>query len=446
MAPVPEPSRTPVLRSDVLRKRWIHASGIALSAALLVGFTDLLPDRVAEFSRRVEEVRGRKFTRSVPASEIDKAELRKVLHVKLAEQLPVPADEYFRSLVSVGLIDEAPGLLDTLVDFYSSQVIAFYDPQPRRFFMIRGSDALEGDAEDATGMAQGLIFSHELTHALQDESMRLDDRLKQLKDDGDRALALQCLLEGEATLVMIRVALQEIPGAGEQAEEQIGPLLSAGAFERANVPKEVPDYFVDQLFFPYVDGMTYVRAAVKRGGWAEVDKLWRNPPQSTAEILHGGSLPPPAQGLFPSNLATLAPEQRLLYLDTLGEWTLRFLLQRALPEAEAAEGAAGWRGDRIAFFSGARAIGYVWRIRFDEPASAARFESALKKARAKRPVPASETIRVAGKDVVIWSGLPKAPELPGFKTVSQRWREPGYANPPEALADSTRFRPARLAQ
>ena len=403
-----------MLPSGVLGKRRIHAGGIALSAALLLGFTDLLPNRVAEFSRRVEEVRGRKFSRTVPASELDKADLRRVLRAKLTEQLPVPADEYFRTLQSVGLIEEAPGLLDTLVDFYSSQVIAFYDPEPRRFFVIRGAEALEGDAEP-TGMAQGLIFSHELTHALQDETLRLDDRLKQLKDDSDRALALQCLLEGEATLVMIRVALKEIPGAGEQAEDQIGPLLTAGAFERANVPKEVPDYFVDQLFFPYVDGMAYVRAAVKRGGWAEVDKLWRNPPESTSEILHGGPQPPPAQGLFPANLTTLAPEQRLLYLDTLGEWTLRFLLQRALPEPEAAAGSAGWRGDRIAFFTGARAIGYVWRIRFDEPGSAARFEAALKKARAKRPVRGPETIRLAGKDVVIWSGLAKAPELPGWK-------------------------------
>src|SRR4029450_2113478 len=113
------------------------------------------------------------------------------------------------------------------------------------------------------------------------------------------------------TLVMIRVALQEIPGAGELAEEQLGPLLSAGALERANIPKDVPDYFVDQLFFPYVDGLEYVQAAVKRGGWAAVDKLWRDPPESSAEILHGGGLPPPAQGLFPDNLATLAAGQRL---------------------------------------------------------------------------------------------------------------------------------------
>jgi hypothetical protein len=412
----------------MLGKRWIGAVGIALSAVLVSGLTDLLPDRVAEFSRKVEQVRGRKFGRAVPASELDKTELRRVLRSKLSEQLPVPADDYFRTLASLGLIDDQPGLLDALVDFYASQVIAFYDPQPRRFFVIRGAEALGGDLGGdlggAEGMAEGLIFSHELTHALQDETLRLDERIQRLKDDSDRVLALQCLLEGEATLVMIRVALQEIPGAGELAEEQLGPLLTAGALERENIPKDVPDFFVDQLFFPYVDGLEYVRAAVKRGGWPAIDKLWRDPPASSAEILHGAALPPPAQGLFPENLAALAPGQRLLYLDTLGEWTLRFLLQRSLPEAEAAASSEGWRGDRIAFFSSGKNAGYVWRIRFDGAASAARFEAALKHARAKRPTAAPEAIRLVGTDVVLWSGLAKPPELPGFRIEEARASAP----------------------
>lgn len=406
-----------MLPSAMLGKRWIGAVGMALSAVLLPGLADLVPDRVAEFSRKVEEVRGRKFGRTVPASELDKTELRRVLRSKISEQLPVSAEDYFRTLASLGLIEEQPGLLDALLDFYASQVVAFYDPQPRRFFVIRGTEAVSGDLEGAgaEGMAEGLIYSHELTHALQDEALRLDERIRNMKDDSDRSLALQCLLEGEATLVMIRVALQEIPGAGEFAEEQLGPLLTAGALERDNIPKDVPDYFVDQLFFPYVDGLEYVRAAVKRGGWPAVDKLWRDPPASSAEILHGTPLPPPAQGLFPDNLATLAAGHRLLYLDTLGEWTLRFLLQRALPEAEAAAASEGWRGDRIAFFSTGKAVGYVWRIRFEGAAPAARFEAALKKARAKRPTAAPEAIRVADTDVVLFSGLSKLPDLPGFK-------------------------------
>jgi len=382
------------------RRRRLWAAGIAVSALLSLGLTDLLPDRISEMSRQVEEVRGRKFERPVPASEIDVAEAKKVLREKILEGLPASPEDSFRSLVALGLIDEAPHLLDTLVDFYASQVIAFYDPLPRRFFVVKGAEA-SGAGQELKGFAQGLIFSHELTHALQDESLQLDRRVKELKDDSDRSLALQCLLEGEATLVMIRVALKDIPGADARAEEELEPLLSAGTLERANVPKNVPDYFVDQLFFPYVDGTAYVRDAVRRGGWPEVDRLWKHPPDSSAEIIHGGPRPAPARGLLPASGPPLAPGQRLVYTDTLGEWTLRFLLRRALPEGEAAQAAAGWRGDRIAFIASERAMGYVWRLRFDEPASAERFAGALRNARAIKPPSLRETVERDGKDVAV---------------------------------------------
>jgi hypothetical protein len=402
---------TSVLPSVMRGKHRFHAAGIAISAVLLLGLTDVLPERVAEVSRQVEEVRGRKFLRAVPASELDPAEAKKILREKIVEGLPAPPEEAFRSIAALGLIDETPRLLDILVDFYASQVIAFYDPQPRRFFVVRGAEGLEEGGDDTRGITQGLIFSHELTHALQDESLQLDRRVQELKDDSDRSLALQCLLEGEATLVMIRVAMKDIPGADATAEEALGPLLAAGALERSNVPKNVPDYFVDQLFFPYVEGTAYVRAAVQKGGWAEVDRLWKHPPDSSAEILHGGGQPPPVQGLLPANVATFSPGRRMLYTDTLGEWTLRFLLRRGLSEDEAARAAAGWRGDRIAYFTAGRSMGYLWRIRFDQPASASRFEAALKKARAAHPIPAPETLVVRGSDVIVASGFAKVPEL-----------------------------------
>lgn len=398
-----------MLTSGMRRKSPLGAVGALLAAAVLLAAPDLLPDRLAEVSRQVEEVRGRKFLRPVPASEIDPAEARRVLREKIVEGLPAPPDDAFRSLAALGLIDDATGMLDILVDFYASQVVAFYDPQPRRFYIVKGAEGLGEAGEEAGDMAAGLIYSHELTHALQDESLRLDERIRQLRDDGDRAFALQSLLEGEATLVMVRVALAGLPGADDSLEDQIAPLLSAGALERANVPKGVPDYFVDQLFFPYTEGTAFARAALKRGGWEEMDRLWKNPPLSSAEILHGSPYPAPAQGLIPANLASIAPGQRFVYADTLGEWTLRFLLGRALGQDEAARAAAGWRGDRIAYFAGARAIHYLWRIRFDEPASAARFEAALRKARAKRPAPAGETITRQGADVVVSSGLATRP-------------------------------------
>jgi hypothetical protein len=291
-------------------------------------------------------------------------------------------------------------------------VVAFYDPEPRRFYVVRGG-ALEGSGSE--DLALRLLFSHELTHALQDQSLRLDKRFRSLRDDGDQALALQCLLEGEATLVMVRVALRDLPGADAAAEEALAPLLSAGALERANVPPDLPDFFVDQLFFPYVEGTAYVRRAVARGGWKEVDRLWLNPPVSTSEILHDESRPRPATDLLPEDGVRLAPAgSRHLYSDTIGEWAARYLLRRSLTEPESIEAASGWRGDRIAFFAAGRSLSYVWRLRFDTPGSAVLFETALKRARTGRPDP--PTVVRSDADVVVTVGFPAVPELPGFRS------------------------------
>ncbi len=380
-----------------------------IAAVALMGATALLPARISEVAKEVERVRGRRFERAVPASEIDETELRRMLRAKVAEGFPAAPEDTLKTYAALGLMEDAPHVLDKLIDLYASQVVAFYDPEPRRFYLVKGGEASLG-ALGAVGdgaAAEKIVFAHELMHALQDESMRLDRRMKDLKENGDRGLALQSLLEGEATLVMIRVAIADLPG-GEAAEEMMAPLLSAGALEKANIPKEVPDLFVEQLFFPYVEGTAYARAVVKRGGWAEMDRLWKSPPPSTAEILHGPSTPPPVENLLPSRVDSLAPPgHRTLYSDTLGEWTIRFLLRRTLPEAEADRAAAGWRGDRIAFFAAGRSIAYVWKVRCDGAASAERLASALGKARASaKSVPRIER---RASDLIVTLGYEKSP-------------------------------------
>jgi hypothetical protein len=236
--------------------------------------------------------------------------------------------------------------------------------------------------------------------------LKLDRRLKGLKDNGDQALALESLLEGEATLVMVRVAMADLPTSDESTEEMLGPLLSAGALERSNVPKDIPDYFVDQLFFPYVEGTAYVRAAVKKGGWPAIDRLWKNPPVATSEILHPGEALPLSVELLPAGLERLAPAgMRFLYTDTVGEWGVRFLLRRGLDAAEADAAAAGWRADRVAFYVSPRAVAYLWKLKLDGPGAAERFETAWKKARRGR----KELVLRTGADVTVISGLEKTP-------------------------------------
>ncbi|HYK42035.1 MAG TPA: hypothetical protein VE007_06560 [Thermoanaerobaculia bacterium] len=395
-----------------LRAAALAGAGISLLSALAAGAgpgataSALLPARVEEVARAVERVRGRKFEKAVPASEIDGVELRRVLKAKVFEGFPASPENTMATLVALGFFDETPNLIDKLIDFYASQVIAFYDPEPRRFFLVRGAAEHLPDAgaagELGGPMAEKMIFAHELTHALQDESLRLDRRIKALKENGDRALALESLLEGEATLVMVRVTLAELPGGeSEEVEESLAPLLSAGALEKANLPKDLPDYFAEQLFFPYVEGTAYVRRLVKAGGWPAVDRLWKSPPASSSAILHDKATFEPAEHLLSDAEEKSGPEgARRLYSDTVGEWGVRFLLRKAIPKPDADAVAAGWRGDRIAFFGSPRAISYRWRIRFESGPAAERFETAWRTGRKR-----NERVARTGSDVTILSAV-----------------------------------------
>jgi len=399
-------SRIPrLLAAGLLGLAALPAAMAPTSAAS--GATAALSTRVDEVVRDVEKVRGRRFQRPVSAAEIDIPELKKVLRAKLFEGFPASVDDTLRTLVAVGFFEETPRLIDRLVDFYASQVIAFYDPEPKLLFFVKGSpSALPADlGEAASGAGEKMIFAHELTHALQDENLHLDRRMKELKENGDRALALQSLLEGEATLVMVKVMLADLPVAqSAEVEDSLAPLLSAGALEKANIPKDLPDYFVDQLFFPYVEGTAYARRVQKASGWEGLDRLWKNPPATSSEILHEGPAFTPAENLIDAAATRKGPEGfHPLYSDTVGEWGVRFLLRKALTgDDEKADGlAAGWRGDRIAFFGSSRSVAYLWRIRFDSPPSAEKFEAAWKSSRKR-----GETVKRLGADVTITSGFP----------------------------------------
>src|SRR5262245_44854271 len=116
--PRPMPRKRP-LRAAAL----LAAAVLSLAAGALFGFADLLPDRMAEVSRSVEEIRGRRFSRTVPASEIDAAEARRLLRGKILEGLPAPPEEAFRSLGASGLVADSQTLLDPLLDFPAVQAL-----------------------------------------------------------------------------------------------------------------------------------------------------------------------------------------------------------------------------------------------------------------------------------------------------------------------------------
>ena len=89
--------------------------------------------------------------------------------------------------------------------------------------------------------------------------------------------------------------------------------------------------------------------------------------------------------------------------------------KRSIPEEEASAAAAGWRGDRLAFYlAGRDDYSYLWRIRFDSSETAGVFAAALDKARRGRA--GAPRIWRAGSDVVVSLGFAELPALPGLAT------------------------------
>lgn len=141
------------------------------------------------------------------------------------------------------------------------------------------------------------------------------------------------------------------------------------SMEAANVPSILKRSVVS----PYVDGLLFVNWARRRGGWAGVDSIWREPPTTTEQLLHPEKLTAreKAEPLPLPSPRSGGPTE-VMYRDVLGEQSVRILLEEWMPRRAAVEGASDWAGDRIAVFRSAERFALAWHLRFDTEAAAVR--------------------------------------------------------------------------
>jgi hypothetical protein len=376
---------------------------------------------VKEAQALVESVRGVPFGGTVPSAILPEKDLPKLLEKKLVEDLPASFDRYAATLVAVGLLDPTPDLLKRLVRLYSRQVAGFYDPEERKFYVVpeRSSEESKELSElgvttsSVGGFMESALLAHELTHALQDRRLDLDKRLKSLKGSTDSLLAMEAFLEGEATVVMIEALLKTLPEEARSLlstnmlTEMMSSLASGSNVEGA---EGVPEFFVKELLFPYAAGTDWVqKKRAQGGGWTLVEEAYRHPPSSTSDILHPDGVrdrAPLPEAEVP-RAKDVPKGSRPLYSDTLGEWVLKTLLERAGAGEGAGRLAASRTDDRILFFEQGEQshVGFVWRLRCASPEAARSLADALGPAYTGRPAPARPAIRVRGSIVDVSRGL-----------------------------------------
>ena len=136
---------------------------------------------------------------------------------------------------ALGLLPRDLDLKEPMVQVYSEEIAAFYDPKTKTMHLIKEPEAKAQEAADASssgcsGKTAGFdkdenktVIAHELTHALADQNFDLDALQKAIKHDDDRSLALSALIEGEATLTMIGAQMDDWDGSTDRQDPRRRP-------------------------------------------------------------------------------------------------------------------------------------------------------------------------------------------------------------------------------
>ncbi|HZU07474.1 MAG TPA: hypothetical protein VFB73_16035 [Chloroflexota bacterium] len=325
---------------------------------------------------RTAEIRGLAPRATIPRTLLT----REQLQARVVEQLtraPIPERlaTSAKLLTVLGLLERGTDLPGLLLQFRSGLILGQYDPETKQLYVVTATNLL--------GPLERVTAAHEYTHALQDQYFDLLHLRPRNAPDTDRSLAVAALLEADATFVAERYAATVLTEA-EQAERrrQVRELYREVDLER------IPLVVREQSYFPYTEGPRFLRRvlgdeALRGEGYgAAVNRLFADPPQTTAQILHPerylrGQGPVPVPLGDPA--AALGAGWQAVRQGTLGELDHRLLVQQYLDATVAARAAEGWAGASYALLESEEGqLAVVVRTRWDSAAEAAEWLDAYR--------------------------------------------------------------------
>ncbi|HEX3774370.1 MAG TPA: hypothetical protein VHV51_07895 [Polyangiaceae bacterium] len=284
-------------------------------------------------------------------------------------------------LFALGTVPASFDYRKALLEVMRAELLGFYEPHEKTMFV--GAD-LHGEELNST-------LWHELVHALQDQHYGLEKLLAFADDASDWQGAVHALAEGDATSAMIDAMFAPKGGRAPDLPDSMMDLQNALS---AGIVGQVPAIIKRSVVAPYTDGLMFVNALRRRGGWAAVDAAWRRLPSTTEQILHlekydaneGSEVLPKPEPPRPTMRAT--------YSDIYGEESVRILFEEWMPARAAREAAADWAGDRVTSFGGDGAAAVTWSIRYDNDGAALR---ALRAFARGALAPEDQTVDVRGR-------------------------------------------------
>jgi len=335
-----------------------------------------LADVYAQINRQVQAIRGLPEKQPVEPTIVSPDEMTAILKKQNdAEEPTALLAAYERLYHGMGVLPKTDKLADVFLDLLSSQVGGLYVPSDKKLYVV--------SKEGGVGPLEKFLYSHEYTHALQDQNFDLQKfQPDSLQDQSDEQMARQALVEGDAYVTMTY-----------WLQQNASPSDRTAVFAGSNDPKaqqaleKIPPLIASQILFSALQGTIWVLQLQMAGGYPAVNAAFADPPRSTEQVLHPekyASHEAPIDVQLPADLASrMGKDWKEGLQDTFGEHQLGVWITNEIPNTAALPppppaGAAGWGGDRVALLdgpSGQWAI--VLKTQWDTANDAAEFEASI---------------------------------------------------------------------
>lgn len=275
-----------------------------------------------------------------------------------------------RLAVAGGMLPAGTDLATLAASFTAASAGATYSPLDKQVLIVE--DKKQPDKS---------LLTHEFVHALQDQHFDLLKLLLAKPYSFDRSEAMFAVVEGDAMNVQRRIEFTEDVWARRSLEDVSGQEERRFGEYRRELGALFPPLLTETFIFRYRDGARFVEAVRRKRGQSGVNELFRNPPQSSEQILHPEKYlgERGANGTAPVNISLdeakfTSEGWRAVTSTPLGEIGIRGLLMRELTAEAAQKAASGWGGDRAYLFErDANSALFVWQTAWDRTEDASEF-------------------------------------------------------------------------